>query len=136
MKIDGEFLSNLRFADDILLCTETPRELQHIQQELSDESRRMGLKINIAKKKEMVVDNTPKNMKNVLITNVQGYMYLGQHYSLKENNQDNDIQRRIMAGWAAYTKRRDIFKSNLAICMNKQVYNSCVLPAMHMVQRH
>ena len=45
VKIDGEFLSNLRFADDIFLCTETPQELQKMLQELSDESRRMGLKI-------------------------------------------------------------------------------------------
>ena len=35
-----------------------------------------------------------------------------------------------MAGWAAYAKHRDIFKSNLAICLKRQVYNSCVLPAM------
>ena len=79
MKIDGEFLSNLRFADDIFLCTETPQELQQMLQELSDESRRMG---NIAKTKVMVVDNTPINVNNVLIENVQGYVYLGQHYSL------------------------------------------------------
>ena len=51
MKIDGEFLSNLRFADDIFLCTETPQELQQMLQEPSDESRRMGLKMNIAKTK-------------------------------------------------------------------------------------
>ena len=55
---------------------------------------------------------------------------MGQHYSLKEKNQDKEIQRRIMAGWAAYAKHRDIFKSNLAICLKRQVYNSCVVPAM------
>ena len=55
---------------------------------------------------------------------------MGPHYSLKEKNQDREIQRRIMAGWAAYAKHRDIFKSNLAICLKRQVYNSCVLPAM------
>ena len=99
-------------------------------QELSDESRRMGLKMNIAKTKVMVVDNTPINVINVLIENVPGYVYLGQHYSLKEKNQYKEIQRRIMAGWAAYAKHRDIFKSNLAICLKRQVYNSCVLPAM------
>ena len=37
MKIDGEFLSTLRFADDIFLCIETPQELQQMLQELSDE---------------------------------------------------------------------------------------------------
>ena len=104
MKIDGEFLSHLRFADDIFLCTETAQELQLMLQKLFDESRRMGLKMNIAKTKVMVVDNTPINVNNVLIENVQGYVYLGQHYSLKENNQDKQIQRRIMAGWAGYTK--------------------------------
>ena len=98
VKIDGEFLSNLRFADDIFLCTETPQELQQMLQELSDESRQMGLKMNITKTKVMVVDNTPINVNNVLIENVPGYVYLGQHYSLKEKNQDKEIQRRIMAG--------------------------------------
>ena len=43
-------------------------------QELSDESRRMGLKMNIAKKNVMVVDNTPINVNNVLIENVPGYV--------------------------------------------------------------
>ena len=90
----------------------------------------MGLTMNIAKIKVMVVDNTPKNVNNVLIENVEGFMYLGQHYSLKEKNQDKEIQRRIMAGWAAYAKHRDIFKSNLPICLARQVYNSCGLPAM------
>ena len=99
-------------------------------QELSDESRQIGLKMNITKTKVMVVDSTPINVNNVLIENVPGYVYLGQHYSLKEKNQDKEIQRRIMAGWAAYSKHRDIFKSNLATCLKRQVYNSCVLPAM------
>ena len=88
VKIDGEFLTNRRFADDIFLCTETSQELQQMLQELSDESGRMGRKMNIAKTKVMVVDNTPINVNKVLIENVQGYVYLGQHYSLKETNQD------------------------------------------------
>ena len=90
----------------------------------------MGLKMNIAKTKVMVVDNTPINVNNVLIENIQGCVLLGQHYSLKEKNQDKAIQRRILAGPAEYAKHRDIFKSNLAICLKRQVYNSCVLPAM------
>ena len=99
-------------------------------QELSDESRRMGLKMNITKTKVMVVDNTPINVNNVLIANVQATCTWDNTTASKEKNQDKEIQRRIMAGWAAYAKRRDIFKSNLAICLKRQVYNSCVLPAM------
>ena len=85
----------------------------------------MGL--NITKTKMMVVNNTPINANNVLIENVEGYVYLGQD---EEKNQDTYIQRRIMADWAAYAKHRNIYKRNIAICLKRQVYNSCVLPAM------
>ena len=119
MKIDGEFLSNLRFADDIFLCTETPQKLEQMLQELSDESSRMGLKMNIARTKVMIADNTPIKVNNVLIENVQGYVYLGQNYILKEKNQDKEVQRRIVAGWAAYVKHRGTVKGNLVICLKR-----------------
>ena len=89
--------------------------------------------MNIANTKRMVVDNTvntPINVNNVLIENVQGYVYLGKHFSLKENKQDKEIQRRILTGWVVHAKHWDIFKSNLAICLKRHVYNACVLPAM------
>ena len=35
-----------------------------------------------------------------------------------------------MARWTAFAKHRDIFKGNIGTCLKKQVYNSCVLPAM------
>ena len=69
----------------------------------------------------MVVDNTPINVNNVLIENVEGHLHFGQYYSIKEKNR---------AGWAAYAKHRDIVKSNLAICLKRHVYNSCALPSM------
>ena len=53
-------------------------------QELSHESRRMGRKMNIAKTNVIFVDNTPINVNNVLIENVQGYVYLGLYDSLKK----------------------------------------------------
>ena len=84
----------------------------------------MGLKMNIAKTNVMVVDNTPINVNNVLIENVEDTRATLQPQGKR------DVQRRTMAGWAAYAKHRDIFKSNLAICLKRQVYNFCVLPAM------
>ena len=35
-----------------------------------------------------------------------------------------------MAGWTAFTKHSDIFKGNIGTCLNKQVYNSSVLPVI------
>ena len=48
--------------------------------------------MNIAKTNVMVVDNTPINVNYVPIENVEGYVYLGQRYSLKQKNQDKEIQ--------------------------------------------
>ena len=80
----------------------------------------MGLKMNIAGNM-MAVDNTPINVKNVLIENVEGYVYQGQHSSLKENNQ---------TGWDVYVTHRYIFKSNLSICLMRTVYTYWVLPTV------
>ncbi len=54
LKIDGEYLSHLRFADDILICTNTPHEPQQILQEIADESDNKGLKMNKSKTKVMM----------------------------------------------------------------------------------
>ena len=85
----------------------------------------MGLTMNIAKTKVIFVYNTPINVNNGLIENVECYVNLGHHYSLKEKNQDKEIQRRIMAGWAATARI-----SSKATRVKRHVYNSCVLPAM------
>lgn len=131
LKIDGEYLNHLRFADDIVICAETPQQLQTMLQELTDESKQKGLKINISKTKVMLKQDThPIYVNGIEIENVEYYIYLGQRYSFTDKNHDKEIQRRIISGWAAYAKHRDIFKSNLAICLKRQVLNACVLPAM------
>ena len=96
MKIYGEFLTNLRFADDILLCIEIPQELQHMLQELSDESRQIGMMLNIAKTKVMVVDITPINLNNVLIENVEGYVHLTSHQRNEPGQRDTTKNRGML----------------------------------------
>ena len=43
--IDGENLSNLRFADDVALTTEDVRDMEHQFISLNEESLKIGLKI-------------------------------------------------------------------------------------------
>ena len=121
LKIDGDYLSDLRFADDILIRANTPHELQQILKELANENQ--GLKMNMSKTKVMEND-TPIYVNNTQIKNVESYIYLGQRYSTREKNQDKEIQRRITAGWTTFAK------DNIGTCLKRQVYNSCALPAM------
>ena len=63
----------------------------------SYDTTKMDQNMNIATTNVMVVNNTSINVKNVMIETVEGFVYLGQHHSLKENNQVQEIQRRIMS---------------------------------------
>ena len=74
--------------------------------------------------------DTPIYVNSNQIKNVESYMYLGRRYSTRDKNQAKDIQKRITAGWIAFAKHRDIFKGNIGTCLKRQVYHSCVLPAM------
>ena len=50
----GEHLNHLRFADDILMCSDTPHELQQLVEQLADESKNQGMTINKSKTKVMM----------------------------------------------------------------------------------
>ena len=53
--IQGEQISNLRFADDIVLIEDTPEELQTLVNRVYKSSSDYGLKINIAKTEVQVI---------------------------------------------------------------------------------
>ena len=88
------------------------------------------MKINKSMTKVMMETDTPIYVNNTQIKSVESYIYLGQRYSTRDKNQDKEIQRRITARWTAFAKHRDIFKGNIGTCLKRQIYNSCVLPAM------
>ena len=78
LKIDGDNLSHVCFADDIFICTNTPHELQQMLQELADENENQGLKMNKSKTKVMMENNSPIYVNNTQIENIESYIYWGQ----------------------------------------------------------
>ena len=91
METDGEYLSHLRFPDDMLTCANTPHELQQMLHELADESENHGLKMNKSKTKVMMENDSSIYVNNTQIENVESYIYLGQRYSTRDKNQDKEI---------------------------------------------
>lgn len=53
LPIDGEFLSHLRFADDIVLIANNPIKLCELINKLDAASNEIGLKMNLGKTKAM-----------------------------------------------------------------------------------
>ena len=85
MNIDGEYLSELRFADDIALIT-TVRNMEEQLNMINDESKKIGLNIHRGKTKYMTNFNTNKKIivENTEIEKVEEYRYLGQNIEMKE----------------------------------------------------
>ena len=53
IKIAGRNINNLRYADDIALIAESKEELNTLLMKVKEESRKVGLKLNIPKTKIM-----------------------------------------------------------------------------------
>ena len=51
IKIAGRHISNLRYADDTTLMTESKEELKSPLMKLKEESENVGLKLNIQKRR-------------------------------------------------------------------------------------
>lgn len=99
IKIQGENLSNLKFADDIVLFSDSVKELQEMIKLLNDEGKKDGMKLNKAKTKIMGNIYANKNdfkisVEDVELTLVESYTYLGQLLTT-DNNITREISRRI-----------------------------------------
>ncbi len=131
--VNGERINHLRFADDIVLISNNVTDITEMLNQLSAESKTLGLKINMKKTKVMFNDyiNTINDVRieNDTVEAVDGYVYLGQLVTTKGDKID-EIKRRIAAAWGAFGKYRDIMKSNIPMCLKRKVYNQCVQAAM------
>ena len=54
IKIAGENINNLRYADDTILTAESKEELKSLLMKVKEDSEKAGLKLNIQKAKIMV----------------------------------------------------------------------------------
>ncbi|WP_265430092.1 RNA-directed DNA polymerase, partial [Klebsiella pneumoniae] len=132
LRINGENLNHLRFADDIVLLSESPAEMQKMLEELQSESLAVGLKINMNKSKVMInkhAKSTVFNLGSSVLEQVQEYNYLGQVVSADPNH-EKEIRRRIGMGWGAFGRHSQILKSKLPLSLKRIVYHHCVLPVM------
>ena len=132
IKINGEMLNHLRFADDIVLIGKDGNEIQSMINELNEESCKLGMKINMKKTKVMYNSKAAKTRVQIgthEVEEVDDYVYLGQLVTMK-NDKTDEIKRRISAGWGAFSKYRDIMRSKIPMCLKLKVYNQCIQPAM------
>ncbi|KAJ0175113.1 hypothetical protein K1T71_009254 [Dendrolimus kikuchii] len=128
ININGERISHLRFADDIVVFAETLEELAEMLGSLNESSRRVGLGMNLDKTKVMFNEHVmprPVNVDGVPLEAVQEYVYLGQNIQVGRHNFEGEANRRIQLGWAAFGKLRQVFSSTIPQCLKTKVFEQC-----------
>ena len=106
VRIYGEYLSHLIFADDIVLIANSTSKLQEMLQDIHDISKPVGLKMHLGKTK--VTCNKHLNKNDVIINEkkieeVNSYVYLGQIVT-KDHEHLQEMKLRIGQGWNAFCK--------------------------------
>ena len=130
IEVGSKRLTNLRFADDIVLFVPTANELQIMLQDLSTASLKVGLAMNRSKTK--VMTNSTKRRVEVdgqEIHYVDEYIYLGQLVSF-ENRQEKEIDRRIDNAWKSYWSMKTLMKKDLPISLKQKLIDMCILPVL------
>ena len=111
--IGGHRVTNLRYADDVVLIAGTMEELQKLVNRVKKESEKVGLLLNVKKTKVMKVQrHTEENDSSILVNNeavenVEKFTYLGAVFT-NTYDDSTEIRRRI-----AIAKKATIALTNI-----------------------
>ena len=106
VNVNGENLTNVRFADDVGLFNEITKQMEKHLNSLNSESLKVGLKIHKGKTKYMTnhADSEYILTDQQKIEKVTEFKYLGQTTHLK-NTTKEEIHARIRAAWSCFGKK-------------------------------
>ena len=127
--MDGKFLSNLRFADDIVIFSRSTTEAEVMLEELNE--RKIGLRINRKKTQFMKnawcngghvnIDGSPLSKRNLAC--------LGRSMNM-ENDMKKELVRRRRTAWSAYGSIKQSTDQLLDSDLRAHLFDSTVLPAV------
>ena len=119
--IGGKKFTNLRYADDTTLIARSTPEMNALLQRVEIESKLLGLEINRAKTKIMIIDRAnrmPLNEVQLGLETVHDFVYLGS--CITENgNCEIEIRRRIGMAKTAMSKLDKVWKNRAITKMTK-----------------
>ena len=107
VNVDGENLTNLRFAVDVALFNETTKQMEKHLNNLNSESLKVGLKIHKGNTKYMTnhADSEDILTDQQNMEKVTEFKYLGQSTHLKDTTKE-EIYARIRAAWSCLGKKQ------------------------------
>ena len=111
IKIAGRNINNIRYADDTTLMAESEEELKSLLIKVKEESEKVGLKLNIQKKK--IVASCPITSWEIdgeTVGTVSDFIFWGSKITA-DGDCSHEIKRCLLLGRKAMTNLESIFKS-------------------------
>ena len=119
IKIAGRNINNLRYADDTTLMAESEEELKSLWMKVKEESEKVGLKLNIQKRKIMASGPiTSSQIDGETGETVSDFIFLG--YKITADGVcSHEIKRHLLLGRKVMTNLDSILKSRDIILPTK-----------------
>ena len=103
IKIAGENINNLKYADDTTLKTESEEELMNLLKKVKKESEKAGLKLNIQKTKTIASGPiTSWQIDRETMETMADFIFLGSKITA-DGDCSHEIKRHLLLGRKAMT---------------------------------
>ena len=113
VKIAGRNINNLRYADDIILMAESQEELKSLLMKVKEESKKVGLKLNIQKTKIMAYGPiTSRQIDGETMETVRGLIFFSSKITA-DRDCSQEIKRHLLWKKSYNQSRQDIKKQRL-----------------------
>ncbi|KAK6765594.1 hypothetical protein RB195_025481 [Necator americanus] len=134
VKVDGQHLHHLRFADDIVLISTSINQAERMLAEFDETCRKVGLQLNIDKTMLMFMRNgrvsdAPFTLIVKNISECSSYVYLGWEINMM-NDLTSELGRRKRAAWGAFKSIEDVVKKTKNVLLRAHLLNTTVFPAL------
>ena len=128
IKIARRNTNNLRYADDTTLMAESEEEPKSLLMKVKEESEKVGLKLNIQKKKIMA--SGPITSWEIDGETVSDFIFLGSKITA-DGDCSHEIKRRLLFGRKVMTNLNSIFKSrDITLLTKVRLVKAMVLPVV------
>jgi hypothetical protein len=112
IRVGGELISDVRFADDQGMIASSESELQRLMDILYVSANKFDLKINVKKTKSMVVSRTGEGTVSIIVDGkrveqVKRFKYLGSLIA-EDGRCIEEVKQRIGMVKDAFNKRREL----------------------------
>ena len=132
ININGVRLSNLRFADDIILFAESEEKLKDMLEDLNNEGKRDGMNLNKKTTKIMCSEMARSRLRTGVMIDreqleeVTEYKYLGRLVT-SGNEINKEVNQSTTSGWRGFGESSHFLKDRkIPICLKRNIMDTVI----------